>query len=299
MISVIIPVYKKTEMFLKNLKHNLPYLKDCEIVVVNDDPETDLSASLSEYSDVVLVQNTKNLGFSGAMNEGVKKASGATLLFLNSDVTLNDVSFRRAESYLKEDKDTFAVSFAQKEADGSLVGRNRIYWQDGFLQHTGTDSSKSGLNGWAEGGSCMVRTEMFCELGGFDTLYSPFYWEDVDLSYRAYKRGFNVWFDASIIVTHAHESTIGSFYQKNTINTIAQRNQLLCIWKNVTDHSLRNNHFRKVARLVLSGIVRGDLSFSGVLIRAIIRYMTYRSNVEKHAGGVTDSDIFQKFKQTV
>ena len=43
------------------------------------------------------------------------------------------------------------------------------------------------------------------KLGGFDGLYDPFYWEDIDLSYRAQKSGYKVIFEPKSIVTHEHE----------------------------------------------------------------------------------------------
>ncbi|PJE58197.1 MAG: glycosyltransferase family 2 protein, partial [Candidatus Portnoybacteria bacterium CG10_big_fil_rev_8_21_14_0_10_36_7] len=48
-------------------------------------------------------------------------------------------------------------------------------------------------------------------LNGFDELYSPFYWEDIDLSYRAWKTGYTVLFDPQVLVEHHHETTIRTF----------------------------------------------------------------------------------------
>ena len=234
-ISTIIPVYKKEELFLRNLEHNAPYLKKTEVIIVIDDPN---SRGLKERIHAIVPQahvlhNSANIGFSGSMNRGVKRAGNAYLLFLNSDVVLFDTSYLMAADMLKKDTRLFAVSFAQIEKNGSVVGANTAHIDNGIFIHGGKSAQKECPNLWPEGGSSMVRANYFNELGGYDELYAPFYWEDVDLGFRAWKRGYSTVFNPKIVVEHHHETTIRGFFSKKTINTIAQRNQFLFIWKNL------------------------------------------------------------------
>ena len=150
---------------------------------------------------------------------------------------------------MREDKQIFAVSFAQKEKNGSIVGKNNIYWEKGFFQHKKAGDLKPGINGWAEGGSCMLNKNIYKEIGGFDSLFAPFYWEDIDLSYRAWKVGYEILFNPEIIVTHHHESTIGKYFSPASIKSVAYRNQCIFIWKNIEDSSLLLSN---VARLLFS-----------------------------------------------
>ena len=151
-ITVVIPVYKKTEAFIANLRNNLPYLTDCDVVVVNDDPEKSIKDEISVFDKIRLIENKKNMGFSAAVNIGVKQVKTQFVMLLNSDVKLLDKSFEKAIKYFEE-KNVFAVSFAQKEKDGRIVGKNRIYFKNGFFQHNFAKDRKFGQNGWAERGA--------------------------------------------------------------------------------------------------------------------------------------------------
>ncbi len=241
-ISVVIPVYKKTDMFLANLEKNMPHLEGCQIIIVNDDPDTSIGHLLGNWKGIELIENEKNLGFGSAVNKGIQQATKDYILLLNSDVKLQDASYTKALTHFENNKDIFAISFAQIEKDGTIVGKNRIYWQNGFFMHSRASDLTFGKTGWAEGGSCVIDLQKYKNLGGFDSLYSPFYWEDIDLSYRAWKRGYTILFDPEIVVQHHHESTIKSYFSDFYVNSIAYRNQLLFIWKNIDDPQLLREH---------------------------------------------------------
>lgn len=256
-ISVVIPAYKNTELFLKMLRHNIQFLEDCEIIIVNDDPSSSLQDLLPKFKNIKLFENTTNLGFGGTVNKGIEKATKDYILLLNTDVKLLNDSFKKALKTLEEKPDIFVVSFCQQERDGKQVGKNRIYWEKGFFQHSKTKKFESGINGWAEGGSCLIDRKKFRELQGFDSLYSPFYWEDIDLSYRAWKAGYTVLFDHSIQVEHHHESTIGKYFKNDFVECISYRNQFIFIWKNITDPMLILDHIVHTFKLNLIYTVTG------------------------------------------
>ncbi len=296
MISVVIPVYKKTELFLKNLRHNLPFLKGYEIIVVNDDPEMSIKKELAELS-VILIENKKNLGFGGAVNMGVKKTGEKFVMLLNSDVILNNDRFKTTLQHFRKNKNLFAVSFAQKEKGGSIVGKNIIFWKNGFLQHRASSNLKLGINAWAEGGACLFDKEKFNRLGGFDEIYSPFYWEDIDLSYRAWKNGYEVLFDPKILVAHFHESTIGSYFSPEEIKTIAYRNQFIFMWKNITDFSYFWKHLLLLKLNLLILLLKGDVLFTKGYFLALkkISQILKRRRFEKKSSKYSDQNIIDKF----
>ena len=234
MISVIIPTYKNKWSLLHNLKHNIPYLDRAEIIIVNDNPRIDLKKDLGKFTNVILIENEKNCGFGESVNRGVKKAKHPYVMLLNDDVLFQNDAYESAIDHFTKDSSLFAVGFAQKEKDGNIVGKNRFFWRRGLFFHQKANDLKSGETGWAEGGACIIDRKKFEELGGFDLMYSPFYWEDIDLSYRAKKAGYKIIFDPGIVVEHHHESTIGKHFSKDFVKTIAFRNQFLFMWKNAT-----------------------------------------------------------------
>jgi GT2 family glycosyltransferase len=226
-VSVIIPAYKQTDLFVRNLARNLPELAGTQIIIINDDPETSIVPRLEAFTTdapIQLIENRTNVGFGPTVNIGAKNATGEFLLLLNTDVLLARAPWRESLNHFNDER-VFAVSFAQKEHDGRIVGRNEVYFKHGFFYHRENPDISFGETGWAEGGSCVIRRSMFEELGGFDEAYAPFYWEDVDLSYRAKARGWKVLFDPRILVEHHHESTISSYFARSRIMQISKKNQ--------------------------------------------------------------------------
>lgn len=237
MISVIIPVYKQKEVFLANLATNLRFLIDQEIIIVNDDPQTLIRSEVIELfikhswpsSKYQLVEHTENQGFSRSVNDGVSAATSDYVLLLNTDVTLYDQKWEKSVQYLETHPQTFAVGFAQRERNGALVGRNAIYFKSGLFHHKALSFEEGGNimpTAWAEGGSSIFRKSMWRQLHGFDPAYSPFYWEDVDLGYRAQLRGWLSVFDPTICVEHHHGGTTTAHFHTDQINSIAYRHQL-------------------------------------------------------------------------
>jgi GT2 family glycosyltransferase len=264
-ISVIIPAYKQTEMLIRNLRHNLRFFNKCEVIVVNDYPSEPLTTFREEFPQVKFIENIKNVGFGRTVNNGVSKASHDLIFLLNSDVVLTDDSFKQVDRKFV-DPHLFGVSFAQIEKKDEIVGKNKIFWKKGLFLHSKAFPMTSGINGWAEGGASILRKSQFLELKGFDPLYSPFYWEDIDLSYRAWKNGYKVQFDDTVRVEHHHESTIGSNFSRKHIQSIAYRNQFIFIWKNITDLSLILSHIIVLPKLLIKAVLERD----SVLLKGFI-----------------------------
>ncbi|OGK23425.1 hypothetical protein A3A46_03190 [Candidatus Roizmanbacteria bacterium RIFCSPLOWO2_01_FULL_37_13] len=241
MISVIIPTFIKKQL-LQNTVRNMKLLKECEVIIVNDNPKKSLINDLKEFKNVTLLENSQNLGFAKSVNKGVKKSTKKYVMLLNDDVLLLGKSYQKALDLFAKDPSLFAISFAQKERTGHVVGKNVLYWKRGLMFHSKSKDMKFGYNAWADGGACLIDKNKFLELGGFDSIYAPFYWEDIDLSYQAWKKGYKILFDPNIVVEHQHESTIGKQFSKKFIETTAFRNQFSFIWKNITDISMLLNH---------------------------------------------------------
>ncbi|MBI2051161.1 glycosyltransferase family 2 protein [Candidatus Roizmanbacteria bacterium] len=270
MVSVVIPTYKNKAKLLSNLKHNLRYLKDCQVIVVNDDPKESIRYDVKQL-DIMLLENKQNLGFAGAVNRGVAKAKNDLILLLNDDVVLHDNSYTKILSRFRQNDKLFAVTFAQKDTGGKMVGKNVVFWSLGFIRHKRAGDLTLGFNAWAEGGASLVDRKKYLSLSGFDQLYSPFYWEDIDLSYRAWKSGYQILFDPHVKVTHPHESTIGTQFKKSFVKKIAYRNQFIFIWKNITDPGLVLNHLVFLIPNFIFFLLRGEFTFFLGFISALYK----------------------------
>ena len=242
-VSVVMPNLNGEKLLEKNLPNLIDaknYTPNCimEIIVV-DDGSWDGSVSFlkKNYPDIRLFKHKTNRGFSAAVNTGARAAKGNLILLINTDVLPNrDFLVNVLPSF--KDKTVFAVSTHEKgfgSAKGTFV--------DGYIQLAmGEEGNKRHPSFYVSGGSGVFRRTTWIELGGMDEkLLSPFYWEDIDLCYRAAKRGYKLLWEPDAIVEHHHESTISKF-PKNYVARVRERNQLLMLWKNVTSPNLTRKH---------------------------------------------------------
>ena len=297
-ISIVIPQYKGKEKLYANLKKNMPFFAGCEVIVVNDYPDVPLTKEMHAlFPTVKVIENPHNLGFAGAVAAGIKQTSAPYVFLLNNDVILGDNTFTHVLKEFDKDTNLFAVSFKQVEKDGGHVGRNTIFWHKGFFQHRKGDPGTHGINGWAEGGSMVFDKKKYESIHGFDTLFSPFYWEDIDLSYRAWKAGYTIRFDTSVVVEHHHESTIATYFQQSRIKTIAYRNQFITIWKNISDPLYLLEHCFFVIKNSIIYPMKGHSEFVSGLWMAIqlLPHIMKKRVRQQKIWKRTDREIFSKF----
>jgi glycosyltransferase involved in cell wall biosynthesis len=108
------------------------------------------------------------------------------------------------------------------------------------------------------GGSSAFDRRKFLELGAFDALLAPFYLEDTDLGYMAWKRGWKVLYEPRSIVYHEHRGTIGKRFTRAQIDRVLKKNFLLFAWKNIHEWPRLVSHFCFVFASALLSLVFGD-----------------------------------------
>lgn len=242
-VSIVVPNYNGEQLLKKHFFSIIKASKNPknlikEIIVV-DDCSSDRSVSFlkNKYPQVRIFRHSKNRGFSYAVNTGVKNSRCELIALLNTDVSVSENFIVPTLKHF-DDNSVFGVSFHEK-GYGPAIG----FFENGYLLHKGIPESK-GLQKtmWISGGSGIFRRNYYLKLGGMDAnLFSPFYWEDVDLGYRAWKRGYKCLWEPEAIVTHAHEGTTVKI-DKKFRERIQERNQLIFIWKNITSSSLMKKH---------------------------------------------------------
>jgi GT2 family glycosyltransferase len=111
---------------------------------------------------------------------------------------------------------------------------------------------------------------MFCELGGFDALFHPFYWEDVDLGVRARERGWDIYYEPECRIIHHFGGTIQSSSRASEIAAIKARNRLLFAWRHRRGAMSVAHHLFLIGRILTSWMA-GDWTFYRGLALAIER----------------------------
>ena len=178
------------------------------------------------------------MGFQKANNYGIKKSDSRLVMPINNDIKLDeDALFHLAEHF--EQGNVFSVSGKFFGFDGKtfLYGNRGGYFKNGHFYLYEKESDDNSQTLFACGGAFMVDRKRYLELGGFDNLYHPLYYEEIDLSYRALKRGWEVCYEPKSIAYHKVQSTITKQEKKRSIELISARNNYLFVWKNILDPS--------------------------------------------------------------
>jgi GT2 family glycosyltransferase len=270
--SIVIPNYNGGELLKKNLPKVLAAYNSAEVIVV-DDGSTDNSCEVLRDFTVKVLVNPKNMGFASTVNRGIKEAKGDIIILLNTDV-IPEKEFIKTLLTHFQDKSVFGVGCMDKSIEGNHVvlrGRGIGKWMRGFLVHRRGEVDKKDTL-WVSGGSCALRKSLLKKLGYFDELYNPFYWEDIDICYRALKTGFKLIFEPRSVVLHEHaKGTIKSRYSMFQVKTIAYRNQFIFVWKNVTDLNLQVLHLLWLPYHFIKALLRLDGPFFLGFFAAFIR----------------------------
>ena len=223
-LSIIILSYNTKDLTLDCLKSIfLQYEKELkegifEIVVV-DNASTDGSPSaiskfqlsLSNKESVKIIENKENYGFSKGNNIGAKAARGEYLLFLNSDTEIQDKGFLRMIEFMDLNERVGILG-------GRLVSPNKSFQRSGgnfynafnlglflfgggklgFLTKSPSQITKID---WVSGASMMIKRSVFKKIGGFEEKLFM-YMEDMEICFRARKKGFVTYFYPNVELLH-------------------------------------------------------------------------------------------------
>jgi GT2 family glycosyltransferase len=229
-------------------------------ILVVDNGSTDDSVEFlrTNFPQVQVLALDRNYGFSEGNNRGVAKISTDIVVLLNNDMIV-DPNFLRPLLNGFADPSVFAVtsqiffqdSTRRREETGKTRGRfhrGEFYlWHDEI--HPEDDACENTPVFWAGGGSCAIDRKKFLSIGGFDSLYHPFYVEDTDLSYQAWKRGWKCLLAPASKVVHKHRSTTKRKFGNEFVERAVRKNQYLFVWKNVTDVPMLLTHLINLPRL--------------------------------------------------
>jgi GT2 family glycosyltransferase/glycosyltransferase involved in cell wall biosynthesis len=224
-----------------------------EIIVV-DNGSTDGSVDLlkKRFPMVKMICLEKNRFFTGGNNAGARAAQNDILVFLNNDMIVDKNFLRPLLDPFVSDRDLFAVScqifFWDPTKRREETGKTRAAWRRGWIEYRHDTPTEGDVRNryvpafWPGGGSAAMHREKFLATGGFDTLMDPFYLEDTDIGYQAWKRGWKILFCPVSRVLHKHRGTNSRLWERDFVERIIRRNRFLFIWKNITDFRLLLQH---------------------------------------------------------
>ncbi len=294
-VSIVIPNWNGEEKLKKHLPQVIKAARTshAEEIIVVDDASSDNSIEIlrTKFPDVNYIKKEKNSGFSTTVNIGFKQAKGDLIALLNSDAHPNIDFIENTLVHFKNPR-VFGVGC---NVGGLWAGAK---FTDGFFWHNqtpknGNDKLSAHQTLWVSGGTGVFRKKIWDELDGLDELFNPFYEEDVDIGYRATKRGFiNIWEPKSIVEHYKEEGVISQHFSQKSVSLVAERNQLWFIWKNITDQEFMKEH--KVALLKMLSI---HPKYWQVFLAAVLKFpeIMKKRQIEKKHAKLTDKEILAIF----
>ncbi len=288
MITAVIPTRGGEDRLARNVSSVAAALAasgDTWEIVVVDDGRT----LQGTPADVRLVSLPVSRGYGPAVNAGVAAALGDHLLVLNDDVRLEETAVRRLREALPSDG-VFAVAprivspLARCGDEGGKTGA----FTSGLLEIEEAPASKTHPTLYPVGCCYLCRKATFLALGGYDDVYAPFYWEDVDLGYRAWRRGLASLHVPSAVCHHEGSATIGERSMDERLE-VWHRNWALFHLRNIRDRRLRA---ASLGAWVAYSLFEDRPTVLGGLAQAIEGFVP----VASAADGLSDEEILTRVR---
>lgn len=238
-VSIIIVSYNNCELTRQCLKsvYNNSTSAPFEVFVV-DNASTDASVEMvtSEFPEVYLIANDKNVGYAAANNLAIKQAKGEYILLLNNDAELTEGSLDKLLAYLDNNNqvgvvgpavildnykpEPFSLSWPSciKEFFHANPVFKNIIIPFSFLFHkTNKVLEQPLMVDYVTGACFLIKKTVIDEVGFMDENYF-IYVEEVDWCYRIYQSGWQVHYLPSVHVFHHFGQSTMQKPGKQTVN---------------------------------------------------------------------------------
>lgn len=250
-VSIVIPVYNEYETTLSCLQSIKSNTDSNEIeyqIIIADDASTDQTCAISEYvSGIQVIRNKENLGFLKNCNNALNQTNSDYILLLNNDTNVQQGWLSELLEHLQSDNSIGVVGPKFVYPDGRLQEAGGIIFGDGSGWNYGRFDSPDlpQYNFYREvdyiSGACLLfSNKLWKTVGGFDTQFTPAYYEDTDFCFQVRDLGYKVKYVPTSVVVHfegvSHGSDEGSGIKKYQVRN---KEIFLKKWQN----ALSQNHY--------------------------------------------------------
>lgn len=232
----------------------------CPVVLV-DNRSTDASVAFTRehFPSVEVIVSPQN-DFLFSLNDVVRGRSEDIVVVLNNDM-------RFARGFVAPllphftDPAVFAVGARIRDWNdstdtvGPRCARTHHCW---FYKWWNVDRQQAAFTLEACAGAVAYRRSMFIELGGFDPLFRPGYYEDLDLSYRAWARGWKAIYEPASRACHRISASMMARYGQIEHDRLSYRNHVLFTAKNVGGAAFLLGFLLLLPLRAVRPLIRGD-----------------------------------------
>lgn len=262
-ISIIVLTYNKLKEATKQF---LDYLyqdnQDFELIII-DNGSTDGTVEFlrkfeQEHDNVKVIYNCENLGYSKGCNQGIKVAKGDIIGLLNNDILFSSDWLKHIEDFFEKEPDAGFVS-------PHMIERS-IYSRQKFKKITKKPINKLAYDTSIKPSfSCVFsKKQLFDKIGLFDENFTPAYFEDDDICWRAifaYYKNYelkNVYFYHLGSLTGKSLSNLNQLFKRNQeyyFQKYADKPFVECYWKDINKYvQLKNKILKYKFLLSLVGL---------------------------------------------
>ena len=267
---------------------------DCELLVVDNGSNDGSAEFVAQAFPAVRVEPiATNLGFAAGNNAGARVARGRYLAFLNNDAAPQPGWLSRLRAALDARPDAglaaSCIVYLDRPSIVDSAGDGLTRFGGAFKRSHGRPVSEAltprDVFG-ACGAACLIRKELFDEVGGFDSAYFAVH-EDVDLSYRCQLHGFSCVYVPDAVVHHAGSATLGRLSARSVF--WGQRNLEWTYFKNtpwpllaitLPGHVLYN--LAAAVHFARAGHFGTFVSAKWQAVRALPRVLRQRRDIQQH-----------------
>ncbi|MBM3253022.1 MAG: glycosyltransferase [Candidatus Omnitrophica bacterium] len=248
-VSIVIPSWNGAGL-LKECLNSILVLEEFknsenEVLVVDDGSQDGTFKFVKQnFPEVRIVRNENNMGFGYTCNRGVREAKNELIVLINNDILVTRDFLNPLKEHFR-DENVFAVTPKLYGWDKKtfMWGMHIGHFKNGYISLwneadtlEGDKIYQTSPTIFAIGGAMVFRKRDFLWLGGFDEIYKPNCWEDIDISYRAWKRDLKIVYEPKSLMYHKGKATLTYERHKEI------KNEISFTWKNITDWDILKEH---------------------------------------------------------
>jgi GT2 family glycosyltransferase len=271
-IAIVILNWNGKQLLSQFLRQVINCSPEAEVIVA-DNASTDDSVAFvtSNFPEVRVIINSKNLGYAGGYNEALKQVDAELFVLLNSDIEVTPNWIAPIVKMFENDNTIAAVQpkilaydqkthFEYAGASGGYLDRLGFPFCRGrifeMLEEDNGQYDQIQEVFWASGACLFVKASVFKICGGFDESFFA-HMEEIDLCWRMKNQGWRILVQPASKVYHIGGGTLDKQNWRKTYLNF--RNNLELIYKNIEDKFLFRSLF---FRMLLDGVAAFKFLFS-------------------------------------
>ena len=226
-LSIVIVSYNVRsylEQCLQSVQKALEGIEGEVFVVDNHSDDDSVETIRNHYPWVTLIENHENLGFAKANNQAIRQSQAEYVLLLNPDTVVAEDTLRGGLTFMDEHPKAGGAGVMMCYEDGSRAPESRralpTPWVAALKMLGFTKRYYMSHLPWDQpcrievvsGAFCLLRHEALKTVGLLDEDFFM-YGEDIDLSFRLLKGGWENWYLPYSIIHYKGRSTQKSDYR--------------------------------------------------------------------------------------